>query len=171
VTSFFLSPVFRYCVFPLIGMLFRICVKCQEKVGPIAREEMAVGLEMMKDAILMLVTLMSERFVESAKTGASLRRVLETTPPNELSARVGVLTGLLGLRDTLTDQLFLGGESIFVFFVVLLGLLQIKNRIGSDGDGRPKLLFGIILPIVVALGAQAWVAGYFSDAYGCIASN
>lgn len=150
---FFDSTAFRYLVFPLSGIVFRIFVKLAAKNPPFERRDFAVGLEVMSDALLMFVALDLERAVGWTKTTASLRNVVD---PVEAS-------GLRAHADVLINQIAFAGVCIFVIFFVLMVLAFLKRVYTTDVNGKPSLFGGIVLPDVVGFLSLATVAWYFSN--------
>ncbi len=69
--TFLASYTFRCVVFPLGGILFRIFVRSQRRIGTTTREDFTVGLDVTCDALLMFVALALERAVQVTKTIAS----------------------------------------------------------------------------------------------------
>src|ERR1700730_9560424 len=107
--SFLGSPLFRYCVFPLFGTLFRIVVRRLQHSKPWKREDFEVGIDEMSDALLLFVALILERAVAWTKTTQSLRGI---DPATAMDIRVR--------SDIFVDQLAWAGGSIFVIFLLLV---------------------------------------------------
>lgn len=157
VEHFLAGPVFRYFLFPIGSALFGIWTKMEIRGRP-KREDLAVGPELIRGSLLMLVALTCARATSLDATHQSLNVVKDPIEIAQLQAHATVAsTGLdwIGIMIFLTGMLL----SLTTGFIRVYGWEPDPQNPAST---RLRLSTGIVIPGLVGLGTLYLVAWFLS---------
>src|ERR1041384_464566 len=87
--EFLVSPYFRFGIFPVGSAILGIAIKYvtrNDQYSSFAKEDLAIGLELMRTACLMFVVLTTDKALELIKTNKEMARVLAATPIDPFTA-------------------------------------------------------------------------------------
>lgn len=136
------APSFRFVYFPIGSVLLGVWVKTvsrNDKFSAVKKEDFAIGLDLLRTAVLLFVVAASERMQNLTK----LEKALADSPPVPGSS----LGKLQGQIQTASEQLL---SSIWLIVVLLLGLWGVSTLIRKFGwraADDMNILIGIALPL------------------------
>ncbi len=159
VEHFLAEPVFRYFLFPIGSALFGIWIKMEIRVGRPKQEDFAVGPELIRGSLLMLVALTCARATSLDALHQSLNVVKDPVEIAQLQAHSRVAsTGL--------DWI---GIMIFLTWILLSLTTGLIRAYGWESDPqnpasrRLRLSTGIVIPDLVGVGTLYLVAWFLSS--------
>lgn len=166
INDFIAGGRFRYFWFPIGTCLFAVWIKLITRTdGAIRQDDFAVGPDLQRSAVLMLVALTCQRAVDLEATYCGLDTVSDPVERVKLLAHI---------RE-LDSSVAWSGIAIFATCVLLFGTADFVRRWGweSDpknpenptnlGNRRLRIFWGVILPILLGLASLELVARFLSS--------
>lgn len=151
----FISPVFRYLIFPLGSTALGIGIKYATKndqFSGFSKEDLAVGLDLMRTATLMFVILTTDKAIALVKANTELSRVLSSLPINAEKAYE-----LQGQAQNLSSQFAASGWLIALMVLALWSVSTIVRKKGWKSKDEMTPFTGIALPLAFGILALAGV--------------
>jgi hypothetical protein len=158
--EFLSSSIFKYFIFPIGSALLGIAIKYvarNDQYAKFKKEDLAVGLELIRTACLMYVVLTTDRAISLLGVNEELAEVLAN--PNLDATRASLLQAQ---AQELTSKISSAGWSIALMFLALWAVSTIVRKWGWKSETEMKPIPGIAIPfslgilslIVVMLGAS-----------------
>jgi hypothetical protein len=136
------TAYFRYLLFPLASIVLGIWIKFvtrNDQYAKFKKEDIAVGLDLYRTALLMYVVLLSDRALE-------LKRLASQIQPNVI-AKPDLQTQM----QTISVQLTNGSWVLLVFMLGLWGTSTVVRRWGWHSESELKPTCGIAIPLVMGV--------------------
>jgi hypothetical protein len=151
--EFLTSAVFRYGIFPIgsaaLGVAIRY-VSRNDQYATFSKEDIAVGLQLILTACLMLVTLTTDRALVLVQANKALEQALAQNPIDTIKAN-----HLQAQARALSNQLATAGWLIAAMFLGLWSISTIVRKWGWKSATEMKPVIGIGLPL--AFGVLALI--------------
>jgi hypothetical protein len=147
IEAFLASAAFRYFVFPLLSVLLGIYLRYVSKndqYSGFRKEDMAVGFDLIRAALLMYVVLLSDQARSLVSANDALARLGHQTPQDPMA--------ILKSQETIQIEshgLIMGGWLLFILFMGLWGTSTVVRKKGWTSESELHTLFGITIPLVV----------------------
>jgi hypothetical protein len=147
--EFLISPIFRYLIFPLGTAVLGVAVKYvtrNDQYAKFRKEDVAVGLDLILTAVLMLLVLTTDRAVALVSTNQELSRVLSHKPIDASAASV-----LQGKALALSQQQTTSIVLILLMFLSLWSISTIVRKWGWQSETEMKPVIGIAIPLALGI--------------------
>lgn len=151
-----ISPFFLYAMFPLGSALLGVAVKHatrNDQYAKFAKEDLAVGLDLMLTACLMYVLLTTNRAVALRDANAAIAKALSGNP-----ATTSAIAELQATSLLLSSQLTMSGWLIALFFLALWSVSTVVRKWGWKSNTEMKPVVGIALPLAFGVLCLVLVA-------------
>jgi hypothetical protein len=148
--DFLATSVFRYFIFPLASVLLGIGIKTasrNDRYVAFRKEDIAVGLELMRTACLLFVVLTTDKALALVRLSRDLNDSLVAIPSPDM-ARVRTLQEQAQL---LSAKLAGAGWMILLLFLSLWSVSTIVRKWGWRSETEMAPLLGITLPLVFGI--------------------
>jgi hypothetical protein len=151
--AFLAGQLFRYFVFPVgsaaLGIAVRIATR-NDQYSSFKKEDLAVGLDLLKTACLLFLVLTTERALSLQRASQAISEALTNSPvdPNAISA-------LQSEATELSSRMSSAGWAVALFFLALWSVSTIVRKWGWQSDTEMHSVIGIAFPLaagVFALG-------------------
>lgn len=152
--EFLANPVFRYFIFPIGSAVLGIAIKYvtrNDQYGSFTKEDIAIGLELMRTACLMFIVLTTDKAITLGSINKQLSTVLTTNPIDPVMA-----SSLQAQALKLSGQLASTGWFIALMVLSLWSVSTIVRKWGWKSQSEMYPFTGIALPL--AFGILALVA-------------
>jgi hypothetical protein len=153
--AFLASPVFRYFIFPVGSAVLGIYVKYvsrNDQFSKFRKEDIAVGLELLRTACLMYVVLTTDRVIALARTNEALADTLVASPIDSAKAAI-----LQSQAQALTNCITMAGWYTAGMFVALWGASTLIRKFGWKSETEMNAVFGVTTPLVLGIIGLALV--------------
>lgn len=145
VNLFFASPFFRFFVFPLASAVLGIYVKYvtrNDQFSRFRKEDLAIGLDLMRIAGLMYLLLISDRAITLARLSAM-----------SAAQSRDDLQEIIAEAAELSEGMSAAGWVIAAYIFSLWSVSTVVRKLGWETDTRLRPIIAIAFPFVVGIGA------------------
>lgn len=143
--SVLVSSYFRYLIFPIGSALLGILVKYatrNDQFAKFTKEDVAIGLDLMRTACLMFVLLTSDKAIALLTTNKQLQSVLSGSPIDQVAA-----TNLQTQAATLSSNIAWSGWLVALMFLGLWGVSTLVRKWGWKSPTEMNVIIGIAIPL------------------------
>lgn len=143
------SSSFRYFLFPLGSAFLGVFVKHasrNDQYSKFRKEDLAVGLQLMLTACLMVVVVTTDRSVALVKANTALTQILSSQPVNQ-SAAIELQKEVQHISSQLTSA----GWWITIMFFGLWSMCTIVRQWGWKSETEMTAIVGIALPLAFGI--------------------
>lgn len=139
------SAYFRYFVFPIgsavLGILIKYATR-NDQFAKFTKEDVAIGLDLMRTACLMFVVLTSDKAIALMNMNKRLQLALSSTPIDQESA-----ANLQAQASQLSDNIALSGWLVAFMFLGLWGVSTLVRKWGWKSQTEMNAFVGIAIPL------------------------
>jgi len=153
------SAAFRYLVFPIGSAALGIYIKYvsrNDRYDTFKKEDIAVGLDLLRTALLMFVVVTTNRALALSEVNKTLSEAIASPPVN-----AEVATHLQAQAEALSGHLFVAGWIIALSIIALWGVSTVVRKWGWLNETEMDIAIGITIPLiagVIALSLVMWGA-------------
>jgi hypothetical protein len=151
VEAFLAGQLFRYFVFPLGSAVLGIAVKIatrNDQYSPFKKEDLAVGLDLIKTACLLFVVLTTERAFALQRANQAISETLAAAPID-----TNQLARLQAQAADLSSSMSSAGWAVALFFLALWSVSTVVRKWGWQSEVEMHPLVGIAMPLAIGVFA------------------
>lgn len=152
--DFLTSPFFRFFIFPIGSAVLGVAVKYvtrNDQYATFKKEDLAVGLDLIRVALLMYIVLTTDWALALLSTNEELAQ-LAGNPVNTAQREL-----LQDQAQQLTYQVASAGWVIALMFLGLWGVSTLVRKWGWQSDTELRPVIGIGIPLVLGISALIMV--------------
>ena len=149
IEEFLSNPLFLYFIFPIISAVLGIYVKYvtrNDQYAKFEKEDLAVGLDLIRTACLMFVLLTTEKAILLLDINKKTNDILSLK-----SIDLEQVSSLQSQAQELTQKISSVGWKVALFFMLLWAISTIVRKWGWKSDTELKPLIGIAIPLSVGI--------------------
>ena len=153
--EFLSGSLFRFLLFPFGSVFLGIAVKYvtrNDRFAKFRKEDMAVGLDLLRTACLTFVVMTTDRALALREANAHLADCIKKTPPDVVRAQE-----MQSKVEVLSAGLSVSGWVVAAMFVAMWSVSTMVRKWGWKTETEMHTLMGIAVPLAFGTLALIWV--------------